>query len=140
MNSRERVIATFRGEKTDRVPIAELWIDSSMVKQVTGGDDINKLVDHLDLDIVTVPTMIYTDDEVEWVEKDREMPIFRDKWGALQTLTHDAIPIPTNPARIETPEDLASYTPPDPADSPVIEKIKVVLGLGRRSSRKLRFS
>ncbi len=124
MNSRERIIATFRGEKTDRVPIAELWIDSSIVKQIIGEDDINKLVEHLDLDIVTVPTMIYADDEVEWVEKDREMPIFRDKWGALQTLTHDAIPIPTSPARIETPEDLASYTPPDPADSPVIEKIR----------------
>jgi len=55
---------------------------------------------------------------------DREKRIFRDKWGALQHLTQEAIPVPTTPARIESPEDLARYTPPDPAKSPVIEKVR----------------
>jgi len=42
----------------------------------------------------------------------------------VQRLTQDAIPVPTEPARIETPDDLARYTPPDPADSPVLDKLR----------------
>jgi uroporphyrinogen decarboxylase len=124
MNSRERIITTLEHGKADRVPLAEMWIDSSIVASIIDGNDGNDLAEHLDTDMVTVATMVYAEDEVEWVDKDREMPIFRDKWGTLQTLTHDAIPVPTEPARIETPEDLAAYTPPDPAKSPVLDKIR----------------
>ena len=66
--------------------------------------------------------MVYEDQEVEWV--DRQKRIFRDKWGALQIGRHGGVPVPAKPPRIETPEDLVSYRPPDPADSPVLEKIR----------------
>ncbi|MFH1923759.1 MAG: uroporphyrinogen decarboxylase family protein [Planctomycetota bacterium] len=122
MNSRERIAAVLEHRLPDRVPLGELWIDPSVVEAVHPGGDWNDLVEHLDMDVVTAPTMIYEEHEVEWV--DREKGIFRDKWGALQISRHDGVPVPTKPPRIETAEDLASYRPPDPADSPVIEKIR----------------
>ena len=123
MTSRERVIATLQHRQADRVPIAEMWIDPKIVRAIVpDARDANDLVAHLDLDMVTVLTMIYDPDEVEWV--DRANGLFRDKWGALQHLTQEAIPVPTLPARIETEDDLARYTPPDPSRSPVIEKVR----------------
>ncbi len=123
MNSRERVLTTLRHRQADRVPVAEMWIDPHVVKAIVpNARDSNDLVEHLGLDMVTVPTMIYEADEVQWV--DRDNGIFRDKWGALQHLTEEAIPVPSAPALIETVEDLARYKPPDPAKSPIIEKVR----------------
>jgi len=100
-----------------------MWIDPKIVRAIVpDARDANDLVEHLDLDMVTVLTMIYEPDEVEWV--DRAQGIFRDKWGALQHLTQEAIPVPMLPPRIETEADLARYTPPDAATSPVIEKVR----------------
>ena len=126
MNSRDRVIATLEHKPVDRVAIGEMWIDPKVVRSIIDSDDWNDLADHLDLDIVAVPTMVYDDDEVEWVDRDGARPIFRDKWGALQTLTEEAVPVPTKPPRIDTAEDLAKYVPPDPGESPVIAKIKAL--------------
>ena len=123
MNSRERVAAVLDHKQADRVPIAEMWIDPKIVLAIVpDAKDSNDLVEHLDLDMVTALTMIYDADEVEWVE--RENGLFRDKWGALQHLTQEAIPVPTLPPRIETEDDLARYVPPDPAASPVIGKVR----------------
>jgi len=142
MNSRERMITVLEHKLPDRVPLAEYWIDAKVVNAILPESDApkghigtvnalpkdsmlsrsNQMVEYLDMDVVTVPTMIYEHDEVEWV--DEEKRIFRDKWGALQMLTQDAIPIPTKPAHIETEEDLARYKPPDPGKSPVIGKVR----------------
>jgi uroporphyrinogen decarboxylase len=125
MTSLERIRAVLEHRLPDRVPLAELWIAPSVVKAILpegAGTDGNDLVEHCGLDMVTVLTMIYEEDEVQWV--DRPKRIFRDKWGALQVNSHDGVPVPTKPARIETEADLAAYRPPDPADSPVLEKIR----------------
>ena len=122
MNSQQRMATVLEHRLPDRVPLAELWIDPGIVEAIHPGGDWNDLVDYLDMDVVTVPTMIYEEHEVEWV--DRQKRIFRDKWGALQTSRYDGVPVPVRPPRIETEEDLASYRPPDPALSPVIEKIR----------------
>jgi uroporphyrinogen decarboxylase len=123
MNSRERVFATLDHKQADRVPIAEMWIDPKIARSILpGASSPNDLAEYLDLDLVTVATMIYDEGEVEWV--DRERGIFRDKWGALQHLTQEAVPVPMPPARIESAEDLARYRPPDPARSPVLAKIR----------------
>ena len=124
MNSRERIAAVLEHRLPDRVPLAELWIDPGVVEAILPGGDWNDLVAHLDMDMVTAPTMVYEDDEVEWV--DREKRVFRDKWGALQICPHGGVAVPGKPALIETPEDLAAYTPPDPAASPVIAKIRAL--------------
>ena len=122
MNSLERMSAVLEHKLPDRVPLAELWIDPGVVNAILPGAHWNDLAVHLDTDIVTVPTMIYEKHEVEWV--DREKHIFRDKWGALQILPHEAVPVTAKPPRIETPEDLATYKPPDPAQSPVPERVR----------------
>ncbi len=122
MTGRERIVAVLEHRLPDRVPVAELWIDPSVARALCPGKDGHDLADHLDLDMVGAYTMIYEDDEVEWV--DREQRIFRDKWGALQIGQYDGVPVPTKPPRIETPEDLAAYRPPDPARSHVLDKIR----------------
>jgi len=122
MTGRERIVAVLEHRLPDRVPLAELWIDPGVAREICGQADGNRLVEHLDLDMVAVHTMIYEDNEVDWV--DRGKRIFRDKWGALQTSRLDGIPVPTKPPRIETPEDLAAYRPPDPAQSPVLAKLR----------------
>ncbi len=123
MTSRERVCATLEHRLADRVPVAEMWIDPKIVRAIVpGARDSNDLVEHLDLDMATAPTMVYGPDEVEWVDRDKG--IFRDKWGALQHLTVEEVPVPTPPALIESEADLAAYTPPDPSASPVIERVR----------------
>ena len=124
MNPRERMIAVLQHRKADRVPIAEMWIDPSIVRAVIGSGGSNELADHLDMDVVTVPTMVYDQDEVEWVDREAAHPLFRDKWGALQIMDGAGVPVPTKPPRIETAADLARYAPPDPADSLVVGKIR----------------
>jgi uroporphyrinogen decarboxylase len=123
MSSRDRILATLSHKLADRVPLAEMWIDPKIVRLILpGADDSNDLVEYLNLDMVTVPTMIYGPDEVFWVDRDKGL--FRDKWGALQHLTHEAIPVPVKPALIETESDLARYTPPDPSQSPILAKVR----------------
>ncbi|MGO8745306.1 MAG: uroporphyrinogen decarboxylase family protein [Thermoguttaceae bacterium] len=122
MTGRERIVAVLEHRLPDRVPLAELWIDPCVVRALCPGQDGQDLADHLDLDMVSAYSMIYEDHEVEWV--DRPKRIFRDKWGALQIGRHDGVPVPARPPRIETAEDLAAYRPPDPARSPVIDKLR----------------
>jgi len=122
MTSRERMIAALQHKKPDRTPVMELWVDPKVVEAILPGRDWNDVVEHLGMDAVTVPTMVYEDHEVEWV--DRENGLFRDKWGALQTRTAEAVPVPTSPSIIETEADLAAYKPPDPAASPVLAKVR----------------
>jgi uroporphyrinogen decarboxylase len=121
MNSRERVITALQHKKPDRVPLMELWIDAKVVQALLPGGTWNDLIEQLGMDVVTVPTMVYGPDEIEWLDKSKGL--FRDKWGALQQLTEEAVPVPAQPARIETEDDLANYRPPDPAKSPVLAKI-----------------
>lgn len=121
MTSLERVKTVLEHRQPDRVPVMEMYIDGRICSEILPGADHNGVSENLGLDIVSVLTMVYEDDEVEWVE--RPNGLFRDKWGALQTKTHDAIAYPTRPPRIETEEDLRSYTPPDPAQSPVLRKL-----------------
>ena len=124
MTSRQRIAAVLEHRLPDRVPLAELWIAPGVVNAILphGGGDGNELAEYLDMDMVSVPTMIYEDGELEWV--DRQKRIFRDKWGALQIGSRDGVPVPAKPARIETEADLAAYAPPDPADSPVLGKLR----------------
>lgn len=124
MNSRERVITVLQHKQPDRVPLMELWIDAKVVQAILPGGSWNDLVEHLGMDVVTVPTMVYGPGEIEWVDK--SAGLFRDKWGALQRLTGEAVPVPANPPRIETENDLAEYKAPDPAKSPVLAKISAL--------------
>ncbi|MBU0608923.1 MAG: uroporphyrinogen decarboxylase family protein [Armatimonadetes bacterium] len=118
MNSVERVFTTLEGKQADRVPLMELAVDPGIVKQILPEGDIFDLIEHLDLDVVPIGIMMDRR-PVEWV--DREQKIFRDKWGALQRLTTEVMPIPWHPARINDEADLDTYTPPDGNDEYFLE-------------------
>jgi len=122
LTSRERIIAVLQHTLPDRVPLMEIWIDPGVADAILPGADATDLADHLDLDAVCVLTMVYEEDEVEWV--DQEKGLYKDKWGALQIRAQDAMSVPAKPPRIETEEDLAKYRPPDPAKSPVPDKVR----------------
>ncbi len=100
-----------------------MWIDPKVAAALApGARDGNDLAEPLALDIVTAPTMIYAPEEIDWI--DRARGLFRDRWGALQRLTDEAIPVPAPPARIHSPADLARYTPPDPSHAPVLDAVR----------------
>jgi len=118
MTSPERVFTTLEGRQADRVPIMELTIDPGIVRKILPQGDIFDLIEHLDLDVVPIGIMMDRR-PVEWV--DLKQKIFRDKWGALQRLTTEVMPIPWHPACIETDEDLEAYVGPSGNDEYFIE-------------------
>jgi len=118
MTSPERVFTTLEGGQADRVPLMELTIDPGIVEQLLPGGDLFDLIEHLDLDVVPIGIMLDRR-PVEWV--DHEQRIFRDKWGALQRLTTEVMPIPWHPARLETDADLEDYVAPSGNDEYFLE-------------------
>ena len=124
MTGRERIVAVLEHRLPDRVPVAELWIDPSVARALCPGKDSHDLADHLDLDMVGAYTMIYEDDEVEWV--DREHRIFRDKWGVIRAFGPESTPAPVE-GPIKRPEDLKTYTPPDPEAPDVLGSIPEIV-------------
>lgn len=113
MISPERVFIALQGQQPDRVPLMELTIDPAIINALCPGGDIFDFIEHMDLDVVPVGIMMDRR-TVEWV--DTEKRIFRDKWGGLQRLTTEVMPIPWEPARIQTDADLDSYVGPDGND------------------------
>ena len=88
MNSRDRILTTLRHQQADRVPLAEMWIDPQVVRAIVPeARDSNDLVEYLDLDMVTVPTMIYcikhTDGDIRKI-RDQLVGIGVDALGPLQ--------------------------------------------------------
>jgi uroporphyrinogen decarboxylase len=126
MTSRQRLLAVLNHQQPDRVPIAEMWIAEPVARAICGKPDTNAAADALGLDNVVVATMVYEDDEVEWIDRSGQWPIYRDKWGVQMIKTADGMPLPHGEPRIGSPEDLARYTPPDPRQSPVPERIRRV--------------
>ena len=122
MNSYERVHAVFENRTPDRVPVAEMFIDPAVIESICPGMSGEDFVEYADLDIVTCLTMIADPETTEWVDEEKQ--IWRDKWGALQELEGNVIPVCLPPARIETEEDLDAYTPPDPLAAPVIRQAR----------------
>lgn len=118
MNSRERVLAALRGEKVDRPPYFELYIDPKPVQEVQPGMSVEDFYDYADIDAVTCLTVAENPATVRWFDKDQGVWI--DKWGAHQHMTGEFLSMVVPPARIETESDLANYSPPDPMKSPVI--------------------
>lgn len=122
MTSRDRILAAVRGEKTDRVPVMEMFIDQKIINAIQPGMVYEDFVDYADLDGVTCLTMAEDPADTNWV--DQEKGLWRDKWGALQIRTFDVMSIITSPAIIETEADLNAYELPDPDKAPVHKYLK----------------
>ncbi len=124
MNSPERMFCVLEGKQPDRVPIMEIIVDPKVVEALYPGCDVFDLVEKMDHD--TVCFGITTDyRDVEWV--DEEKRIYRDKWGGLQRVTTEVIPISCEPARINDERDLDDYLPPDGNDEYFINMAREVV-------------
>ncbi|HBR19435.1 MAG: hypothetical protein A2Y13_04395 [Planctomycetes bacterium GWC2_45_44] len=122
MNSRERVLKVLDGQMPDRVPVMEIFIDPKVIDSICPGMSHEDFIDYAEVDCVTCLTMADSPENISWVDKEKK--IFRDKWGALQQLTEEVIPVQIEPARIQTENDLKKYQPPDPAKSPVFGYVR----------------
>jgi uroporphyrinogen decarboxylase len=122
MNSRERMFAVLEGKVPDRVPVAELWVDEKVFHPLFPGKSYYDFIEESDYyDAVNSLAGIVSPD-IDWI--DRGKKIFRDKWGACQQFTEEAIPIIIPPVRIDSEADLVSYTPPDPTNPGIMNAVK----------------
>ncbi|MBN1444792.1 MAG: hypothetical protein JW957_01630 [Candidatus Omnitrophica bacterium] len=125
MNSRERVFAVLEGKIPDRVPVAEIWIDPKVFQAIYPGRSYYEFIEESGYyDAVSCFAGIVPP-RIDWI--DEEKRIFRDKWGARQQCTEEAIPFVIPPARIQSEEDLSSYTPPNPAEPSIINEVSLMV-------------
>ncbi len=112
MTSHERVMAAFRREIPDRVPIFEAMIDPGVVDGILPGGSYADLVEALDIDCAVTPTpsKMYN---LELVREDDGMRIYRSEWGELRAATAEMITIPVE-YPLKTHADWETYRVPDP--------------------------
>jgi len=111
MTSRERALCALEGKIPDRVPLFELVIDERVMDGIYPGCTYYEFADRFGLDVVGLNRSTWERKNIEFV--DEEKGLFRDKWGVIRALGPESSPYPVAPA-IKAPEDLKSYTPPDP--------------------------
>jgi len=123
MNGRERVLTALQGGVPDKVPYFDIYVDPKVIDGLYPGMSYEDFVEAENLDAVSCIAIAEDLELVAWVDKDER--IFLDKWGAHQQMMGDELlSLVQPPARIETEDDLANYSPPDPADSPVLRNLK----------------
>ncbi len=123
MNSYERMTATLNKQKVDHTPSMEILIDETVIRALTGTDDYMELVDLVDLDaaITITPSMLYRSEAV-----DAEKGIFKNEWGTVRQKGKEVVSAIID-GPIKTPEDVYSYTAPDPLDDYRFEYLKKLL-------------
>jgi len=122
MNSAQRVFKVLKGGIPDRVPLMEVVIDKKVRDAILPGASYDDFVDQMDLDVVCCEIWSQDYKDLDWV--DAEKRIYRDKWGALQRLTEEFLPVPVKPPRIKSLEDFKDYTPPDPYKPGLLDDFK----------------
>jgi len=118
----ERIFAVLEGRTPDRVPTAELWVDPKVFQSLYPGRSYYEFVEESGYYDVVVSLAGIVPPKIDWIDESKK--IARDKWGACQRFTDEAIPFVVPPVRIDSEADLASYTPPDPADPSIISSVR----------------
>ncbi len=124
MNSYERVIATLEHRQPDRVPYVESVIDQGLMRALLPGSDYYQFNEWLGMDSVGQNRSSWSRDNVQYV--DREKGLFRDKWGVIRAFGPESTPAPVE-GPIKRPEDLRTYTPPDPEAPDVLGNIPEIV-------------
>lgn len=125
MNSRERMFAVLDGKVPDRVPVAEICVDQKVFQSLYPGRSYYDFIEESDYHDAVSCLAGIVPPRIDWI--DEEKRIFRDKWGSTQQFTEEAIPFVVPPARIQSEADLASYSPPDPANPYVLNEVRQVV-------------
>ena len=115
MNSLERVICALERKIPDRVPHFEFEIDSSIIKEVTGGGDIYDFVEKLDLDGIALRVN-------QKKEKIGDNTFIDERGLTVKRTTQDYME-PTNKV-IKDEKDLKKFEFPDPYASHRLESLK----------------
>ncbi len=124
MNSYERVIATLEHRQPDRVPYVENVIDQGLMRALLPGCDYYQFNEWLGMDSVGQNRSSWSRDNVQYVDK--EKGLFRDKWGVIRAFGPESTPAPVE-GPIKRPEDLKTYTPPDPEAPDVLGNIPEIV-------------
>jgi uroporphyrinogen decarboxylase len=124
MNSYERVIAALERRQPDRVPYIESVIDARLMQALLPGSDYYAFNDWIGIDSVGQNRSSWSRDSVEYVDK--EKGLFRDKWGVIRAFGPESTPAPVR-GPIQQPEDLKTYTPPDPESPDVLGNLPEVI-------------
>ena len=124
MNSYERVIAALEHRQPDRVPYIESVIDLNLMQALVPGCDYYQFNDWLEMDSVGQNRSSWSRDNVQYVDK--EKGLFRDKWGVIRAFGPESTPAPVE-GPIKRPEDLKTYTPPDPEAPDVLGAIPEIV-------------
>lgn len=124
MNSYERVVAALERRQPDRVPYVESVIDHHVMDALLPGQDYFQFNEWLGMDNVCQNRSSWSRDNVKYV--DREKGLFRDKWGVIRAFGPESTPAPVE-GPIKRPEDLRTYTPPDPETPDVLGSIPEIV-------------
>ena len=122
MNSRERVFSVLEGRIPDRVPLLELWVDPKVFQALYPGSSYYEFIEQSDYYDAVCSFAGVVNPKINWIDKSKR--ISQDKWGARQQFTEEATPFVIPPVRIQSEEDLGSYTPPDPNDSAILSSVR----------------
>ena len=120
MNSLERVTAALERRQPDRVPFFECVIDERVMDALLPGCDYYQFNDWIGMDNASQNRSSWSRENVEFV--DEEKGLFRDKWGVIRAFGPESTPAPVE-GPIKRPEDLKTYTPPDPNADDVLGSI-----------------
>jgi uroporphyrinogen decarboxylase len=111
MNSHDRVVAALERRQPDRVPLFECVIDEGVMEALLPGCDYAAFNDWIGLDNAGLNRSSWRRDNVDFI--DEEKGLFRDGWGVIRAFGAESTPYPVE-GPIKRPEDVRSYTPPDP--------------------------
>lgn len=124
MNSRERVIAALERRVPDRVPYFECVIDAKVMQALRPGADYYDFNDWLGMDNVGQNRSSWSRENVQFIDEARGL--FRDKWGVIRAFGPESTPAPIE-GPIKSPEDLRTYTPPDPEADDVLGSLPEIV-------------
>ena len=122
--SRDRIVAALERREADRVPLFELTINPKVIEQISPGKSYYDFIEDMGYDAVG-PNITWDAMGLErWLDRDKK--IFLDRWGITRQYTAELIPVPLEGA-IRSKKDLLNYTPPDPAEEPLLKLLPELL-------------
>ena len=124
MNSRERVVAAMERKVPDRVPYFECVIDEGVMRALLPECDYFEFNEWFEMDNVSQNRSSWSRDNVDFI--DEEKGLFRDKWGVIRAFGLESTPAPIE-GPIKRPEDLKTYTPPDPSADDVLGQLPEII-------------
>ena len=122
MTPRERLLTALARGLPDRTPVMEMAIDWKVVRGL-GYRSYFDLIEHLDLDGVSVNQVLYVTD---WRARAAALTRrYTDPWGVKKRLLHEMFPVAVeHPVR--SLDDLRHLRPPNPRHDPLLAAVRTV--------------